>query len=116
MGGHVTTETQSQVAVRLLGMPGRMISGSKSGYDRAHPGHVVVFNANICTRSNGKIWYGDLDITKDEAMLKALAEALGEDVFVLSEHDARFETAAAPRFDRARAIASASDVSIKERV
>lgn len=108
-------EQQSLVAARVLGFPGRMISGSKSDYDRAHPGNVVVFNANVCTRSHGKIWYGDLDVTKDEAMLKALAGALGEDVFVLREHDARFETEAAPRLDRARAIASAEGVTIQER-
>jgi hypothetical protein len=108
-------DDQQSHAARILGHCGRMISGSKSGYDKAHPGNVVVFNANVCTRSQGKIWFGDLDVTKDEAMLTSLAQALGEDVFVLREHDARFETEATPRFENARAIASASGVAIQKR-
>lgn len=73
-----------------LGFPvGRMISGSKSGYIDRFPTHVVYFNANIIT-DRGKIWWGDLDLTKDEDGLKQLANYLGEDFYILSEHDARW--------------------------
>jgi hypothetical protein len=80
--------------------PGRMISGSK----RAPEGHICVWNANVCTRRRGKIWYGDLDLTVDAEDLKALAKQQGETVFVLRELAARFETEQNPRFQYAVAI------------
>jgi hypothetical protein len=72
-------------------MMGRMISGSKSGYRERYPDNLVVFNANIATKSRGKIWYGDLDVTLDYEKLASVAEALKEDLFVLYEMDGRFE-------------------------
>ena len=110
----LSNEKQVETARAIFGWPGRMISASKAGYDRAHPRNVVVFNANICTRSCGKIWYGDIDVTKDVALLKRLSAALGEDVYVLREHDARFETEASPLLDRARAVVSPAEVKIQE--
>jgi hypothetical protein len=71
---------------------GRMISGSKT----APKGHVCVFNANICTKSKGKIWFGDLDLTMDVEHLKKLAAKEGETIFVLRERDARFDNEAKP--------------------
>lgn len=79
---------------------GRMMSGSKSGYKGGRP----VWNANICTRSKGKIWYGDLDLAKDAAKLSAFAKERGEPIYILKERDARFENEANPRFDNAVAI------------
>ena len=55
-------EDIEKIAVSNLGYNGRMISGSKSGYSRTHKKNLAVFNANVCTE-NGKIWYGDLDVT-----------------------------------------------------
>jgi hypothetical protein len=52
---------------------GRMVGASKSGYISAHPGNVILFNANIFTKEDGKVWYGDLDLTKDSDALKNLA-------------------------------------------
>lgn len=79
---------------------GRMISGSKSGYlDKYYKdekGHYtediknVVFNANVLTFEDGKVWYGDLDLNKDVEQLKRIAKALGKDLYVLREMDARF--------------------------
>jgi hypothetical protein len=77
-----------------------MISASKSGYDKRFPGHKVVFNANVLTRSRGKIWWGDLDLTLDGVDLTALAAREGEDVYVLYEMDARFKTEKEPNWDR----------------
>lgn len=76
---------------------GRMISGSKTG----PKGHLCVFNANICTKSRGKIWFGDLDLTADVSELKRLAAEQGEDIYVLREKDARFQNEASPLFDQA---------------
>ena len=76
---------------------GRMISGSK----QSPKGQCCVFNANICTKSKGKIWFGDLNLTTEVEDLKRLAAEQGEDIFVLRERDARFDTADKPNFDAA---------------
>lgn len=70
--------------------PGRLISGSKSGYRARNPENLVVFNANILLPSKGKIWHGDLDLTLDEPNLQKVANIIGETLWVLREHDARF--------------------------
>lgn len=82
---------------------GRMLSGSKSGYSQRFPNNRPVFNANVCTKEDGKIWYGDLDLAleRDATALQNLANTLGRDVYVLSEHDARFQYEDAPQYDRA---------------
>lgn len=69
---------------------GRMVCQSKSEYISENPNNLVIFNANIITSSNGKIWYGDLDLTKDGNLLIGIAEELGEPLYILREQDARF--------------------------
>lgn len=68
-----------------------MVSGSKSRYKEMNPNHFVVFNANIIIKSKGKINFGDVDITKDEKILKTISKELGETLYVLYESDCRFE-------------------------
>lgn len=80
--------------------PGRMISGSKTG----PKGHICVFNANICSRSRGKFWFGDIDLTADAADLKKLADDQGEAIYILREMDARFRNEAAPLYENAVAV------------
>jgi hypothetical protein len=80
--------------------PGRMISGTKT----APKGHVCVFNANLCTRSAGKIWFGDIDLTSDKPDLQRLADEKGEAIYVLREMDARFMNEASPKFENAVAV------------
>jgi hypothetical protein len=84
---------------------GRMISASKSNGPK---GHVCVWNANVCIKSAGKIWYGDIDLTADIESIKALAVEKGEDVYVLREMDARFQTQNNPRYENAVAVISPS--------
>lgn len=67
---------------------GRMLSGSK----RSIKGHEYVWNANIVTKSQGKVWFGDVDIAKDGPLLKKIAAEAGEPLYVLRERDCRFET------------------------
>lgn len=67
---------------------GRMISGTKSG----PPGHLCVWNANIVVKSFGKIWFGDLNITKEGKILKEIAAEIGEPLYVLREMGCRFDT------------------------
>jgi hypothetical protein len=78
-----------------LGPPGRMLSGSKTGYRDQHPEHLPVFNANVCIAA-GKVWWGDLDLTVDEAALLDLSSQTGEVVSVLYESDGRFRHEEAP--------------------
>lgn len=71
-------------------MSGRMISHSKSGYREKYPENEVYFNCNIFVLGEGKIWYGDLDVTREEETLKAIAWDLGKKLYVLREMDGRF--------------------------
>lgn len=69
---------------------GRMVSWSKTEYRIAYPDNLVIFNCNVITESNGKVWYGDLDLNVSGDKLKEIAKEIGEPLYVLSEHDARF--------------------------
>lgn len=93
-------DAAASAAAQHLGFEGRCY-GSKSGYRDRHPHHLVIFNANVCTRRDGKIWWGDLDVTVTFREIRALAEELGVTVYVLRELDARFDTAEAPLFHQA---------------
>lgn len=70
---------------------GRMIGASKGDYRRENPDNVIVFNANIMTEIDGKIWFGDIDITKEFVRLENVAKELNKDLYILSELDGRFE-------------------------
>ena len=81
----------TQIAEGILGHCARLVSGSKSLYRSNHPDHVVIFNANVFTKEDGKIWYGDIDLTLDEQRLKRLGYELEKEVFLLQEMEGRFE-------------------------
>lgn len=66
---------------------GRLISYSK----RAPIEHQVYWNANVASEYRDKIWYGDISITKDGEKLQAIANELGETLYVLPEAACRFE-------------------------
>lgn len=70
---------------------GRMVSHSKSGYLTKYPENQVYFNANVFVLGEGKIWYGDLDITRDREILENIASEIGKDLYILREMDGRFE-------------------------
>lgn len=70
---------------------GRLIASSKSSYMDSFPGNEVYFNANIFVLGEGKIWYGDLDVTNDIEKLESIAMYMGKDLFTLREMDGRFE-------------------------
>lgn len=89
----------ADIAESVLGFPGTMIWFSKTDYMDKNPDHVVVFNANVCTEE-GKIWFGDLDITLSQTKLMKLADKLGVTVYVLYEMDGRFENEDKPLLDR----------------
>ena len=70
---------------------GRMISGSKSEYRRRKPDNEVYFNSNIFVLGEGKIWWGDLDITEDREILQKISTDMGKSLHVIKELEGRFE-------------------------
>lgn len=77
-------------------MNGRMIAGSKSSYCERHPNNKIVFNANLFVLGEGKIWYGDIDLTLEENEFKNVASQLSKTLYVLREMDGRFENETLP--------------------
>jgi hypothetical protein len=54
------------------------------------PGNEVYFNSNIFVLGEGKIWYGDIDVTKERDKLENIAKEIGKDLYILREMDGRF--------------------------
>ena len=71
-------------------LSGRMLSYSKSVYRNKFPDNEVYFNANIFVLGEGKIWYGDIDVTKEKEQLENVAREIGKDLYILREMDGRF--------------------------
>ena len=71
-------------------LSGRIISFSKSGYREKFPDNEVYFNSNIFVLGEGKIWYGDIDVTKEKEQLENVAREIGKDLYILREMDGRF--------------------------
>jgi len=69
---------------------GRMIGGSKHFYRKEHPNDLIVFNANVITKTHSKVFYGDINLTEDFGTLREIAKCIGEPLYVLSEMAARF--------------------------
>ena len=69
-----------------------MMSGSKTG----PKGHICVWNANVCSKSRGKFWFGDIDIDADADDLRKLAAKENEEIYILREMDGRFMNEANP--------------------
>jgi hypothetical protein len=83
-------------AFEVQGLPMGRCFGSKSGYANAHPKHDFVPNANVFSKRGGKLWFGDLDLECDRPALERVARHLRCRLYVLSEHDGRFEEASRP--------------------
>ena len=69
----------------LVGMPGRMTSGSKT----APKNHIVFFNACVFDDKYEQVWHGDIDLSDN-------AEALTEirkvgSFYITREHPFRFD-------------------------
>ena len=89
-----------EVAREILGLPGKMIGASKSGYKEMYPDHIVVFNSNVFM-GKSKLWFGDIDITDSINDLKELALSVGEKIYVLFEMDGRFGNENNPQIQNA---------------
>jgi hypothetical protein len=100
--------------IEKLGASGRIISMSKSGYRERNPKNAVIFNANVVMTLRGlkefeKVWYGDLDITKDEVALREIASEMNMELYVLYEMDARFENETKPNMGSYAFMSDAGD-------
>lgn len=77
----------------ILGMPGRMLSGSKQTPPRLKD-HTIYWNACVFLK-HGKlveqIWHGDLDVTARMDDFKRLAKELGGTIYVTPEQPWRFD-------------------------
>lgn len=82
-----------------LGEMGRMISGSKI----APKGHICVWNANVIVDGK-KVWYGDIDLTKDAKRIQIAANEIQKPLYILREMDARFDNESTPKLERAVAV------------
>jgi hypothetical protein len=87
------------IVEKYLGNSGRMIGSSKGRYKEANPDNLVVFNSNIYTKSMGKIWYGDIDITLSLSDLKNMSREMNEEFMVLPEMAMRFEYENDPKLE-----------------
>ena len=92
------------VAEKVLGRCGRMLSMSKSAYSNNNTGNIIVFNSNVFIKQGKKyqkIWYGDIDVTREVSNLAELADQLKTSVYVLREMDGRFENEKKPKIENA---------------
>jgi hypothetical protein len=83
-------ENPLEILLKYFGR-GRMLAGSKSGYRSTHPNNIVIFNASVAIVGHNKVWYGDLDLTKDENLLLHCSREIGKPLYVFYEMDLRFE-------------------------
>ena len=97
----------SPVAQKYLGIAGRMLYHSKS---RAKP--TTIFNANVFDWRAKKIWYGDIEIERDQAALLEISKELGP-IYILYEMDEQFlEFRPSKRYVEAKAIVTVTDGNI----
>lgn len=63
--------------------------GSKSGYRKRNPTHVFIPNAHVYCRPHGRVWWGDLDLKRDQPALEKAARFIRCRLYVVREHDSR---------------------------
>lgn len=88
---NILKNNEMEILIEKIGWPGIIISGSKSGYRSHYPDNIVVFNANVVIDDIGKVWYGDIDITKSLPQLKECSKVIGKPLYIFHEMDYRFE-------------------------
>lgn len=86
----ISIKVTHMIDTKILEIPGRMLSHSKSVYRSANPGHLVFWNANLFADSE-KVWWGDIDLTMDRENLKTLAKDNGCTIQIFMESDGRNE-------------------------
>lgn len=77
-------------AREILGYMGKMLSASKTDYSKKHSKSTVFFNGNVYDSDGQKIWYGDIDLTRENKKIERLAKVLGESIYVTAEQPFRW--------------------------
>lgn len=81
----MSTKPQIQALFEERGFrAGRLLCYSKSIYRKTYPDNEVYFNANVYS-DEGKVWYGDLDLTLDGPVLEKIAKKAKCKLYVLPE-------------------------------
>ena len=99
----MTHNNYTDILIKEIGMLSMMISGSKTGYHKMKPKNLPVFNSNIIINGE-KVWYGDIDLSLSKVKLQTIAVNENVDIYVIYEHDGRFENEDKPLLDRPVAI------------
>lgn len=68
---------------------GRMVGGSKSGYQEEHPGELVIFNACIYDDTPTQVWWGDINLTESKKTLQKVANVSNKTFYVTYESQFR---------------------------
>lgn len=74
----------------------RMIAYSKSTYVKKFPDRKPIFNSNIVSETEGKVWWGDVDLVSDAEALQKVADEYGAPIYIVREMDCRFENETRP--------------------
>jgi len=69
---------------------GRLITFSKSLYRKAHPKHIVLFNACLFNTKGEEVWWADVDLTRDWKVFYETARTLNETLILTPETPYRF--------------------------
>lgn len=83
---------KTKEAIDILENWGLICGRTISAYKESPKGCICVWNANIITKSSGKVWYGDLNLTREGKYLKKMASEIGEPLYILREMDCRFSS------------------------
>lgn len=76
----------SEDSEELLGMSGRMLSGTKT----APEGETIYWNACVFNDAGQQVWHGDLNLARQQEALQALADRIGT-IHVTPEQPFRFD-------------------------
>ncbi len=94
----MSKESNSDLVQRVFAesrLPLGLCLGSKSGYAQMNPRNCFVPNANVYS-AEAKLWWGDLDIRVHASALEEIARRVDCRLYVVREHDGRFERAKRP--------------------
>jgi hypothetical protein len=89
----------------VLGICGKLLSYSKSRYRKDNPKDIILFNSNIFIEIDSiprKVWFGDLNVTKQKEQLQELSKKLNTKLYCLYEYDGRWLSE--EKTDLARAV------------
>jgi hypothetical protein len=84
----IRDKNQNTISVieEYLGHPGVMLSGNKS----SPPGHECYWNSCLFNEKGDQLWWGDIDLTKKEDTIQALAKEIGK-FYITRENPFRWD-------------------------